>query len=48
MPDAVSLALKRKTALVATVLLIAIRGWLVMGVQVKGYLGGKERPALIY
>ena len=48
MPDVVSLAPGRKRLLVATVLLIAVRGWLVMGVQVKGYLGGEERPALIY
>lgn len=48
MPGAVSLALRRARLLVATMPLIAIRGCLVMGVQAEGYLGGKERPALIY
>lgn len=48
MPDTVSLAPGQKRALVATMLFMAIRGWLVMGVPVEGYFGGKKGSALIY
>lgn len=47
MPNVVSLALVERL-LVAIVLLIAIRGRFVLGVQVVGCHWVRESPALIY